>query len=473
MFRTNAAYDRFYEGKKLVGTISNQLRQIVLNAYSFLAVHEDPELAENLHRNYDINTPAQVQRLRERIKRWVGILYGMTRQKLRESRVGFLPHSTLGAVRYTSQTWFFDETRPRLIDQFTPREIVHFSRILASARHKKRGCKVKFKTSAHGDYMDGTIDRVNERKSEVGGQQYYDYDVRAATGPGRTVEIFPGVPVGWIHPVLSSKDTQESADSRVIIASQKVMDLTQRLCAHLFFGKSFAEAVTRNMQDLLDATSSCQRIVDTPLPFLYSHMLSLLLFVFVYSTPFMFSFPTDDGGGDERGECSRLGWLPSILLVLGYYGIEQIAVLIENPFNYEDIDHDLEAFGRRVEEESAAITLQTNNGSVNELSVASFWELQADGTTHAVRKQFTAGSKELKRLISTGQLDPSELAKIDQDEDGEIDAEEIESYLIATGRSPSSGKRAAGGAEAGIVPGGDFFSAMFGGGCSDVNASTA
>ena len=273
--------------------------------------------------------------------------------------------------------------------------------------------------------------------------------------------------------VLSSKDTQESADSRVIIASQKVMDLTQRLCAHLFFGKSFAEAVTRNMQDLLDATSSCQRIVDTPLPFLYSHMLSLLLFVFVYSTPFMFSFPTDDGGGDERGECSRLGWLPSILLVLGYYGIEQIAVLIENPFNYEDIDHDLEAFGRRVEEESAAITLQTNNGSVNELSVASFWELQADGTTHAVRKQFTAGSKELKRLISTGQLDPSELAKIDQDEDGEIDAEEIESYLIATGRSPSSGKRAAGGAEAGIVPGGDFFSAMFGGGCSDVNASTA
>ena len=101
------------------------------------------------------------------------------------------------------------------------------------------------------------------------------------------------------------------------------MDLTQRLCAHLFFGKSFAEAVTRNMQDLLDATSSCQRIVDTPLPFLYSHMLSLLLFVFVYSTPFMFSFPTDDGGGDERGECSRLGWLPSILLVLGYYGFRQ------------------------------------------------------------------------------------------------------------------------------------------------------
>lgn len=445
VFRTNSAYDRFYEGKQLVGVLSNQLRQIVLNSYSFLAIHEDQNLAQSQNREYDIHSPAQVQRLRERIRRMVGIIYGLTRQKLREARIGFLPNSDLGGVRLSTQTWFFDQTRPRLIDLLTPREICHFSRVLEGTRHNKKGARVKFKDAHDKEYTTGIIERVYDIDNGP------SYDIKDA----HTGIVFFGVEARYVHPILSSKNTIEAAGSRVVIASQKLLDLTQRLTAYLFFGKSFAEAVTRNMQDFLDATSACQRIVDTPLPFLYSHMLSLLLFIFVYSTPFIYTLPSHSDidslaqadadiedliRGNEDRKCSSLGWLPSTLLVVAYYGIEQIAVLIENPFNFEDIDHDLEAFGRRVDDESRAIALQANNGEDTDVNVVSYWNLHEDGrAANPSRKKPSVSARslnQLKTLIDNGELSPAELAKIDKDQDGIIDSEEIQEYLEKTGRSP-------------------------------------
>ena len=39
-FRTNSAYERFYEGKKLLGDVTNQIRQICLCAEGFNTFHE-------------------------------------------------------------------------------------------------------------------------------------------------------------------------------------------------------------------------------------------------------------------------------------------------------------------------------------------------------------------------------------------------------------------------------------------------
>jgi predicted membrane chloride channel (bestrophin family) len=39
----------------------------------------------------------------------------------------------------------------------------------------------------------------------------------------------------------------------------------------------------------MDALKSAERIVTTPIPYQYLHMLNILLFFFVYSVPFVFT----------------------------------------------------------------------------------------------------------------------------------------------------------------------------------------
>ena len=49
------------------------------------------------------------------------------------------------------------------------------------------------------------------------------------------------------------------------------------------------------------------------------------------------------------------GLLPSVVTAIFFYGVMQIAIEIENPFNFADVDHDLDEFAKKLHEETLAI----------------------------------------------------------------------------------------------------------------------
>jgi predicted membrane chloride channel (bestrophin family) len=63
VFRSNGAYDRYYEGRKLLGTVTNQLRELILETYSVV-----PKVETDDHPRY-----------REQIRRKVNILMAFIR----------------------------------------------------------------------------------------------------------------------------------------------------------------------------------------------------------------------------------------------------------------------------------------------------------------------------------------------------------------------------------------------------------
>ena len=72
MFRTNLAYDRYYEGRKLIGNILNSTREMISAAYTFLP---RDDLTKEDREKYDW--------LKEHIRRKSLVFWTMTRQALR------------------------------------------------------------------------------------------------------------------------------------------------------------------------------------------------------------------------------------------------------------------------------------------------------------------------------------------------------------------------------------------------------
>ena len=99
-------------------------------------------------------------------------------------------------------------------------------------------------------------------------------------------------------------------------------------------GERAALDVFRDCQLVLDALKSAERIVTTPIPYQYLHMLNILLFFFVYSVPFVFT--------------ANFKWItpfPSCVVALAFYGVNEIGRCMEDPFSWEDPCHDLSGSG--------------------------------------------------------------------------------------------------------------------------------
>ena len=47
------------------------------------------------------------------------------------------------------------------------------------------------------------------------------------------------------------------------------------------------------------------------------------------------------------------GLIPAMFTTFFYYGVMQIAIDVENPFNFADVDHDLDSFSKRLHDEKA------------------------------------------------------------------------------------------------------------------------
>ena len=85
VFRTNSAYERYYDGKKQYGIIANQVRQIIMNAYAFISFHEDPtgRLRQRYGRGLELDDEHEAEslhELRERVRRQAIVLFAVLRQ---------------------------------------------------------------------------------------------------------------------------------------------------------------------------------------------------------------------------------------------------------------------------------------------------------------------------------------------------------------------------------------------------------
>ena len=51
------------------------------------------------------------------------------------------------------------------------------------------------------------------------------------------------------------------------------------------------------------------------------------------------------------------GLIPAMFTTFFYYGVMQIAIDVENPFNFADVDHDLDSFSKRLHDETLVLSL--------------------------------------------------------------------------------------------------------------------
>jgi len=89
-----------------------------------------------------------------------------------------------------------------------------------------------------------------------------------------------------------------------------------------------------NLSDMLKALAGCERIRFTPVPFAYAHHIKLFLSLFCFSAPFAM--------------VSGMGWwtpVASVILTLALFGIDEIAVEIEDPFGDDPNDLPLDEIG--------------------------------------------------------------------------------------------------------------------------------
>ena len=106
--------------------------------------------------------------------------------------------------------------------------------------------------------------------------------------------------------------------------------------------------ITARMEEqvikLLDAQGGCEKIIKTPLPFVYASLIKQVLFVYLYTLPFALATDMD--------------WAtPLVAAVVGFgmFGIEEAGVEIENPFGMQLNDLPLEKICETISKDVADI----------------------------------------------------------------------------------------------------------------------
>ena len=128
----------------------------------------------------------------------------------------------------------------------------------------------------------------------------------------------------------------------VVVADiQRVVERNRR-SGHMY--EKAAHDVYRDCDLVLAAFKTCERIVTTPIPYQYTHMVNLVLFCFVFSAPLIFTV--------------TFKWLtpfPSAILALGFYGIWEVGKTMMDPFDWNSPRVDLTEVGKRVATEAQRI----------------------------------------------------------------------------------------------------------------------
>ena len=98
---------------------------------------------------------------------------------------------------------------------------------------------------------------------------------------------------------------------------------------------------------LVDSQGGCEKILKTPMPFVYVVMLKQLILVYLTTLPMAL--------------CDRIGWwTPALvaLVSLGLCGMEEASVEIENPFDVDDNCLDMDSYTTTIARDSGQMVLR-------------------------------------------------------------------------------------------------------------------
>lgn len=98
---------------------------------------------------------------------------------------------------------------------------------------------------------------------------------------------------------------------------------------------------------MVDAQGGCEKILKTPLAFVYVVMIKQLILVYLTTLPI--------------AVCDRIGWwTPALvaLVSLGLCGMEEASVEIENPFDTDDNCLDMESYTMTISRDSGQMVLR-------------------------------------------------------------------------------------------------------------------
>jgi predicted membrane chloride channel (bestrophin family) len=129
---------------------------------------------------------------------------------------------------------------------------------------------------------------------------------------------------------------------RVVVSTNALINEFSKQAPELAIG-----AFESHVKDATQARRGAAKIIDSPMPFSYSHLMHLMLFVvIIIGTPVAIS------------SHAGVGWMavplsfPAAFLL---YGLEEMAHEIENPFGWDVNDHDLTRFCKGLFDECSAM----------------------------------------------------------------------------------------------------------------------
>lgn len=93
-------------------------------------------------------------------------------------------------------------------------------------------------------------------------------------------------------------------------------------------------AMNEDLKGLINGFNGVDKVHNVPVPFPYAQMILLFLCIYVFAAPFLF--------------VTEFGWaciLPSLVLTLAFFGINEVALEIEDPFGEDENDLPLDPMG--------------------------------------------------------------------------------------------------------------------------------
>jgi len=275
VFRTNLAYDRYYEAKTAIGQMHNAIRNLNIGICCFIRCPQ-PGFEGTAAKNYEDRTPdepgysdtpqmralaLELLKQRTELLRLTGVVFGLIRHILREQRIGYPTDTEPGDRQLLMQD---DYGKPSLGSLLSKEEVDEYTNVSCNNRPNLLVTRIQATIEHHR-----RLGHISERGAF---DLYHECEL------------------------------------------------------------------------MLDALKSCERVVTTPIPYQYLHMVNFATFFFVYTAPFVFTV-----------SFQWIAWFPSAIVAMGFYGVTKIGEVIEKPFDWEEPNHDLTGVGWRLWRESIQI----------------------------------------------------------------------------------------------------------------------
>jgi len=109
--------------------------------------------------------------------------------------------------------------------------------------------------------------------------------------------------------------SQSNRHNWIAMRIQNLVETNRRLGN---IGERASFEIYQEIEACLAAYKAMERIVSTPIPFTYTHMLQLILFFFVFSAPFVFTTTFH-----------WIAFVPSVIVAIGFYGVNEMGKVIQ------------------------------------------------------------------------------------------------------------------------------------------------